>query len=81
MKKEFKLQYEKDTGVVRILGGGWGVVYVIVKGKIALKDAIPYEANEKGRCIGFEVGKRIDLDSFHIRIREFAKEYDIEIIE
>ncbi len=81
MKKKLKLEHEKERGVVRILGGGCGVVYIIVKNQIKLKDAFLYEANKKGRCIGFEVKEEIDLEPFHVCIKEFAEENSIEIIE
>lgn len=81
MKREFKLEHEKERGVVRVFGEGWGVVYIIVKNQIKLKEAFLYETNEKGRCIGFEVKEEIDLEPFHICIKEFAKENNVEIIE
>lgn len=81
MKKKLKLEHEKERGVVRISGSGWGVVYIIVKNQIKLEDVFLYETNEKGRCIGFEVKKEIDLEPFHSYIKEFAKENSIEVIE
>lgn len=81
MKKDFKLERDKERGVVRISRGGWGMVCVIVQNRIKLKDAFTYETNEEGRCIGFEVSEEIDLEPFYDYIREFAKEHDIEIVE
>ncbi|MDD5455108.1 MAG: hypothetical protein PHW62_06410 [Candidatus Ratteibacteria bacterium] len=81
MKKELKLEHEKDTGVVRILGKSHGVVYIIVKNQIKLRDSFVYEINEKGRCIGFEVSTKIDLKPFHNFLKEFAEEKKIEVIE
>ena len=81
MKKSLELKHEKEKGVVRILGDGYGVVYIIVRKQIKLKDAFLYETNKKGRCIGFEVKEKIDLELFHACIREFAEENCIEIIE
>jgi hypothetical protein len=81
MKKSFKVEHEKEKGVIRISSGGWGIVCVIVKNQIKLKDTIPYEANEEGRCIGFEVGDEIDLEPFYTYIKKFAEENSIEIIE
>ncbi len=81
MKKNLKLEYEKDTGVVRIFGGIRGIVYIIVKNQIRLKDAFLYETNKKGKCIGFEVGKDMDLEPFHSFLKEFAEANNIEITE
>jgi hypothetical protein len=81
MKKNFKLEQDKERGVVRISRSGWGMVCVIVKNEIKLKDAFTYEANEEGRCIGFEVSEEIDLEPFYDYIREFAAEHGIKIIE
>ena len=81
MNDKIKLEHEKDTGVVRLSSMGVGIVFVIVKNQIKLKDAIPYEANDAGRCIGLEVSDTLDLESFYTRIKEFAQENSIEIIE
>ena len=81
MGPNLNLEHEKDRGVVRISGGGLGMVFIIVKNKIKLGDAIPYEANEEGRCIGFEVEDSVSLEVFHVRIREFAEENSIEIVD
>lgn len=81
MEDNLKIEEEKDRGVIRISGSGLGVVFVVVKDQIKLKDAIPYEANDKGRCIGFEVAKDVDLEIFFTRIKKFAKENNIEIVE
>ncbi|HIE43584.1 MAG TPA: hypothetical protein EYP78_02150 [Candidatus Omnitrophica bacterium] len=74
------LEYEKEKGVVRVFGGGYGVIYFIVKECIRFEDAVPYESTSDGKCIGFEVENRIDLKIFHKRIRQFAEDYGIEII-
>ncbi len=81
MKDRLELKHEKEKGVVRILGKRHGVVYIIVKNQIKLKDAFIYEINEKGRCIGFEVGKNADLKPFHTFLKKFTEENNIDIIE
>ena len=76
------LEYQEERGVVKIFGGGVGMLCFVVKKEIRLGDSIIYESNDQGKCLGFEITKdEIELEEFHRRIAQFAGEKNIKIVE
>ena len=81
-KKPLSLEHQEDKGVVKIFGGGVGMLYFVVKEKIRLKDAIIYESNEEGKCIGIEVTEeKVKREKFRQRLTQFAKEKNIRVVK
>ena len=82
-KKDFKFFFEENRKFIRITGHDFGVVYFIKKGnRIELKDSFGFEADQEGRCIGFDgVEEKIDLKEFDERLKEFAQKRGWAVIE
>ncbi len=59
-----KIFYKEEERVIHIVKENYGVTYLIIKGDIDLVKSFPFEANEQGRCIGFDVPKGLDLKEF-----------------
>jgi hypothetical protein len=68
-----KITYEEERRVIHIIEGNYGVVYLIIKEEIHLARSFPFEANDDGRCIGFEVPEDLDLTVFDNELRRFIE--------
>lgn len=75
-----KIFYKESERVLHIVKENHGVTYLIVKGEIDISKSFPFEANNKGRCIGFDVPKDLNLEKFDEEVKRFAKERYLTII-
>jgi len=81
-KVPLSFEYQEDKGVIKIFGEGVGMLYFVVEEEIRLKDAIVYESNKEGKCIGIEVAEeKVKREKFRQRLTQFAKEKNIRIVK
>jgi len=75
-----RIFYKEDEKVIHIVKENYGVTYLIIKGEIDLGKSFPFEANEEGKCIGFNVPEDLDLKEFDEELKRFVKEKGLLVI-
>ncbi len=75
-----RIFYKKDERVIHIVKENYGVTYLIIKGEVDIDKSFPFEANEKGKCIGFDVPEDLDLKEFDEEVRRLAQERGFTVI-
>ena len=75
-----KYTIEEGGNLLRIIKGTRGMIYFIRDNQIDLKNSLPYEASERGRCIGFAV-KDINYAEFDMRAEEYARDKRLNIVK
>ncbi len=76
-----KIFYKEGERIIHIVKEKYGVTYLIIKGEIDLAQSFPFEADEEGRCIGFDVPEDPKaLKEFDEELKRFAKEKGLTVI-
>lgn len=75
-----RIFYKEDERVIHIVKENYGVTYLIIKGEVDIDKSFPFEANEEGKCIGFDVPEDLDLKEFDEEVRRLAQERGFSVI-
>ncbi len=75
-----KIFYKESERVIHVVKENYGMTYLVIKGEIDINKSFPFEANEEGKCIGFDVPEDLDLKEFDEELKRFAKEQGLLVI-